>query len=113
MYLTIGETKLRVGQYGEGVETKLELSFEYAFASHNTYRRFAQVIADQDRVKIKLKSEFTLTQDCLKLSQLILGVEKLCTPDNLALLREILQANSSVEPEEFITRQQALIDFFK
>ncbi len=112
MYLTIGETKLRVGQYGEGLQSKLELSFEYAFASHKSYRRFAQVLAEGNGIKIKLKSEFTQTRDCLKLSRLVTGVAKLSTPENFALLREILNADSTTDPEEFIARQLNLIEYF-
>ena len=115
MYLTIGETKLLVGQYGKGNQEKLELTFEYAFSSHNSYRRFAQVIysCHDNQIRIKLKSDFKHPQDCIKLSQLILGVEKLITEQNLELLREILKPKSSIQPDEFVTKQKRILKYFK
>ena len=55
MYLTIGETKLLIGQYGEGEATKLELNFEYLFDSYSSYRRFAQVLANTNTKTVKIK----------------------------------------------------------
>ena len=88
MYLTIGETKLLVGQYGDKSVEKLELNFEYLFESYSSYRRFAQVIADvqSSAIKIKIKSEFKTVTDCSKLSKLLIGVQNLVTQENLNLL---------------------------
>jgi hypothetical protein len=114
MYLTIGATKLLVGQFGEQKAEKLELNFEYLFESNNSYRRFAQVIADSEAqtLKIKIKSEFKKPSDCVKLSRLLLGVQKLVTEDNLNLLNSILELNSGVTPQDFIRQQQDLIEYF-
>lgn len=114
MYLTIGETKLLVGQYGEGDKTKLELNFEYAFDTHGSYRRFAKVIFEpnQQQIVIKLKSDFKLTKDCLKLSRLLIGLEKLLTIENLSLLLEILEPNSKIDPKTFVERQKGISGYF-
>jgi hypothetical protein len=113
MYLVIGETKLLIGQYGEGEATKLELNFEYLFDSYSSYRRFAQVIADTNAktVKIKIKSEFTKPSDCTKLSQLLIGVQKLITQKNLRLIGKILETGD-VTPQDFVQQQKELIEYF-
>ena len=114
MYLTIGETKLLVGQYGDGKTEKLELNFEYLFESQNSYRRFAQIIADVDSkaLKVKVKSEFKTTSDCVKLSRLLVGVQKLITQDNLNFLRNILESSSELSPQEFLQQQADLVEYF-
>ena len=113
MYLTIGETKLLIGQYGSGEATKLELNFEYLFDSYSSYRRFAQVIADTDAktVKIKIKSEFKNPSDCAKLSRLLIGVQKLITQNNLRFLSKILESGT-VTPQDFVQQQEELIKYF-
>lgn len=113
MYLTIGETKLLIGQYGEGAATKLELNFEYLFDSYSSYRRFAQVIADSNAktVKIKIKSEFKKPSDCAKLSHLLIGVQKLITPKNLRLISKIL-GSGDMTPQVFVQEQEELIRYF-
>ena len=113
MYLKIGETKLLIGQYGDRGIEKLEINFEYLFNSHNSYRRFAQVVADTERktLKIKVKSEFKNPLDCAKLSQLLIGVEKLIAQDNLNFLRSILETNS-VTPQDFLQQQAYLVKYF-
>ncbi|VEP13155.1 conserved hypothetical protein [Hyella patelloides LEGE 07179] len=114
MYLTIGETKLLVGQFGEQKTEKLELNFEYLFDSYGRYRRFAQVIADTEgkTLKIKIKSEFKNPSDCAKLSRLLIGVQKLITQDNLNLLSSILELKSGITPQDFIKQQADLIKHF-
>jgi hypothetical protein len=114
MYLTIGETKLLVGQFGAQKADKLELNFEYLFESNHSYRRFAQIIVDLEGkiLKIKIKSDFKELSDCLKLSRLLLGVQKLVTQDNLNLLNSILEQNSGVTPQDFIQQQRHLIEYF-
>jgi hypothetical protein len=114
MYLTIGETKLLVGQFGAQEADKLELNFEYLFESNSSYRRFAQIIVDLEGkiLKIKIKSDFKELSDCIKLSRLLLGVQKLVTQDNLNLLNSILEPNSGVTPQDFIQKQRHLIDYF-
>jgi hypothetical protein len=116
MYLTIGATKLLVGQFGEEERKNvaLELTFEYLFESYNSYRRFAQVVADTkgNTLKIKIKSEFKHPSDCAKLSKLLIGVQQIVNSQNLHLLNRILETNSGVTPQEFIQQQQSLIEYF-
>lgn len=114
MYLTIGETKLLIGQYGEGKSKKLEINFDYLFSSHSSYRRFAQIIANNEAfsLKIKIKTEFTNVSDCAKLAQLLMGVKKLATPKNFQILNSILESNSAITPQNFIQQQEDLIKYF-
>ena len=113
MYFTIGETKLLIGQYGEGKNKKLEINFDYLFSSHSNYRRFAQVIADSDfEIKIKIKTEFTEISDCGKLARLLIGVQKLATFQNINLLNSILESNSQITPQKFLQQQEDLIQYF-
>lgn len=114
MYLTIGKTKLLIGQYGEGKSKKLEINFDYLFSSHSSYRRFAQIIANNETftLKIKIKTEFTNVSDCSKLAQLLVGVKKLATPENLNLLNNILESSSSITPQNFIQQQEDLTKYF-
>ena len=114
MYLQIGETKLLVGKFQAQNTWKLELNFEYLFASSNSYRRFAQVIFDPESkaLKIKIKSEFKNIDDCLKLSQLMVGVHKLVTEENFHLLAQILETSSQIQPQSFLKKQKKLVDHF-
>ena len=113
MYLTIGATKLLVGQYREQTKAKLELNFEYLFDSYSSYRRFAQVIADVEgkNLKIKFKSEFKHSSDCAKLSRLSIGVQKLVTQKNLKFINKILESKDMTS-HDFIKQQQDLIKYF-
>ena len=114
MYLTIGATKLLVGQYQDRKVKKLEVNFDYLFSSYSSYRRFAQVIADveSNTLKIRLKSDFKNTSDCIKLAQLLIGLEKLVTLQNMALLSDILEANSQATPQDFVDKQADLLEYF-
>lgn len=114
MYLKIGATKLLIGQYGDRGEEKLEINFEYLFNSHHSYRRFAQIIADTEgkTLKIKVKSEFKNPVDCAKLSQLMIGVQKLIAQDNLQLINKILES-SNATPQDFVQQQAELIQYFR
>lgn len=114
MYLQIGETKLLIGEYQAENTSRLELNFEYLFASHKSYRRFAQVIFDlkSKAIKIKVKSEFKNPDDCLKLSQLLIGVQKIVTEENFSLLGQILDNSSSIQPQLFLERQAKLVKYF-
>lgn len=113
MYVTIGATKLLVGQYGEQTKAKLELNFEYLFDSYSSYRRFAQVIADVEgkSLKIKFKSEFKNPSDCAKLSRLSIGVQKLITQKNLKSIDKILESGE-MTPQDFVEQQEDLIQYF-
>jgi len=114
MYLQIGETKLIIGKFQAQNTWKLELNFEYLFASHNNYRRFAQVVFDPESkvLKIKVKSEFKNIEDCLKLSQLMIGVNKLITEENFGLLAQILETSSQIQPQSFLQKQVKLVKYF-
>ena len=114
MYLTIGATKLLIGQYKDHKGTKLEVNFDYLFSSYSNYRRFAQVIADLERetLKIKLKSDFKNPSDCVKLAQLLIGLEKLITSENLILLSNIVATNSQISPQDFIEQQAQIVEYF-
>ena len=114
MYLQIGETRLIIGKYQAENTWKLELNFEYLFTSNKSYRRFAQVIFDpkSKELKIKIKSEFKNTEDCLTLSRLLVGVQKLITEKNFKLLAEILENSSQIQPQSFVKKQIKLVDYF-
>lgn len=114
MYLQIGGTRLLVGEYQAANTWKLELNFEYLFASNKSYRRFAQVVFDPQSkdLKIKVKSEFNNADDCRKLSQLMIGVHSLITQENFSLLAQILEDSSQIQPQSFVQKQENLVEHF-
>ena len=114
MYLKVGNTKILASKFSvQGLEL-LEINFEYVFSSYDNYRRFVNVVADtqHQEITIKIKSKFSNTLDCEKLSQLLIGVSKIITQDNIALINQILEGKSSINLDEFLTLQQELIKYF-
>ncbi len=114
MYFKIGNTKIIAGKFSLQDIDKIEINFEYIFASNNNYRRFVNVVSDSQgnniTINIKLKSRDT--SDCNKLSQLLLGVDKIITQNNIFLIDQILEEKSKVNLDEFVESQQGLTKYF-
>ena len=114
MYFKIGNTKIIAGKFSLQDIDKIEINFEYIFASNNNYRRFVNVVSDSQgnniTINIKLKSRDT--SDCNKLSQLLLGVDKIITQNNIFLIDQILEEKSKVNLDEFVASQQGLTKYF-
>ena len=114
MYFKIGNTKIIAGKFSLQDIDKIEINFEYIFASNNNYRRFVNVVSDSQgnniTINIKLKSRDT--SDCNKLSQLLLGVDKIITQNNIFLIDQILEEKSKVNLDEFVALQQGLTKYF-
>ena len=114
MYLKIGNTKILAGKFSIQDVEKIEINFEYIFASHDNYRRFANVVTDsqyQD-ITIKVKSKFHNASDCDKLSQLLIGVSKIITQDNIFIIDQILEEKCNINFDEFVTSQKELTKYF-
>ena len=114
MYLKIGNTKLLAGKYWVKGLAKIEINFEYLFSSHKSGRRFANIVADlqSQELKIKIKSEFSNTWDCEKLSRLLIGIEKITTTDNLSMIDQIIEGKSTINSQDFLKAQEELLNFF-
>ncbi len=114
MYFKIGNTKIIAGKFSLQDVSKIEINFEYIFANNNNYRRFVNVISDSQgnniTINIKLKSRDT--SDCKKLSQLLLGVDKIITQNNIFLIDQILEEKSKVNLDDFVAAQQELTKYF-
>ena len=114
MYFKIGNTKIIAGKFSlQGVD-KIEINFEYIFASNNNYRRFVNVVSNSQgnniTINIKLKSKNA--SDCNKLSQLLVGVDKIISQNNIVLIDKILEEKSKMSLDEFIESQQELNQHF-
>ena len=92
----------------------MPLNFEYIFANNNNYRRFVNVISDSqgNNITINIKLKSTDTSDCNKLSQLLLGVDKIITKNNIFLIDQILEEKSKINLEEFVESQTGLTKYF-
>ncbi len=114
MYLKIGNTKLFASKYSIKGLTKIEINFEYLFSSHKSDRRFANIVADfpSQEFKIKIKSEFTNSLDCKILSRLLIGIEKIITPENIIIIEEIIEGKSTMTPQDFLKCHEELINYF-
>lgn len=114
MYLKIGNTKLFAGKYWVKGIGKIETNFEYLFSSHKGYRRFANIVADLQtpEIKFKIKSEFSNSLDCQALSRLLIGIEKIITTDNLIIIDEIIEGKSTITPQDFLKKQEELLNYF-
>ena len=114
MYFKLGNTKIVTGKFYIQGLSKLEINFEYMFTTHQSYRRFAQVITDSENLNltIKIKSEFHNCLDCAKLSQLLIGVSKMITQDNILLIDRILEGKSQTNLKEFLSSQSELVTYF-
>ena len=102
------------GKYwGKGI-AKIEINFEYLFLSHKSDRRFANIVADVlgQELKIKIKSEFTNSLDCKTLSRLLIGIEKIITPENIIIIDEIIEGKSTITPQNFLRSYEELNDYF-
>ena len=114
MYFKIGNTKILAGKYWVKEFAKIEINFEYFFASYKSERRFANVVADlqsQD-LKIKIKSEFSNILDCEKLSKLLIGIEKIVTQENILVIDQIIEGTSTINLQEFIEEQEDFVQYF-
>ena len=114
MYFKIGNTKILAGKCWVKELAKIEINFEYFFASYKSERRFANVVADlqsQD-LKIKIKSEFSNILDCEKLSRLLIGIEKIITQENISIIDQIIEGKSTINPQEFFKDQEELLQYF-
>ena len=114
MYLKIGNTKLLAGKYWVKGLAKIEINFEYLFSSYKSSRRFANVVADlqNQELKIKIKSEFSNTWDCEKLSRLLIGIEKITTKENISMIDQIIEGKSTINPQFFLKSQEELLKYF-
>ncbi len=114
MYLKIGNTKLLAGKYGKQGFAKIEINFEYLFSSYKNERRFANIVVDlqTQELKIKIKSEFSDSGDCEQLSRLLIGIEKITTPENIAMIDQIIEGTSSINPQDFLQAQTELLKYF-
>ena len=114
MYFKVGNTKIIAGKFSLQDVSKIEINFEYIFANNNNYRRFVNVISDSqgNNITINIKLKSTDTSDCNKLSQLLLGVEKIITQNNIFLIDQILEEKSKVNLEEFVELQKGLTKYF-
>lgn len=114
MYFQIGNTKIIAGKFSLANVEQIEINFEYVFASNNNYRRFVNVVSDSQykNTKINIKSKFTEFSDCDKLSQLLIGISKFMTQDNIALIDQILEEKSKISLDDFVAAQQDLTPYF-
>ncbi|MDJ0900043.1 MAG: hypothetical protein QNJ55_14665 [Xenococcus sp. MO_188.B8] len=123
MYLKIGNTKLLAGKFWEQGLAKIELNFEYLFSSHKSGlaegetlrgRRFANIVVNlhTQELKIKIKSEFSNSLDCEKLSRLLIGIEKITTKENIAMIDQIIEGQSPLNPQNFLQAQAELLKYF-
>ncbi len=114
MYFKIGNTKIIAGKFSLQDVDKIEINFEYIFAHNNNYRRFVNVISDAQgkniTISIKLKSRDT--SDCNKLSNLLLGINKIITQNNIFLIDQILEEKSKINLDDFVAAQQELTKYF-
>jgi len=114
MQLKIGNTKLLAGKYWVQEFAKIEVNFEYLFATYKSYRRFANVVVDLEtqELKIKVKSEFNDCSDCEKLSRLLIGIEKIITSKNIEMIDNIIDGKSPINPNDFLKYQKKIIEYF-
>lgn len=114
MHLKIGNTKLLTCKYSVKGLAKLEINFKYLFLSHKGDRRFANVLVDLEsqELKIKVKSEFSNSSDCEKLSRLLIGIDKIITSENIAMIDKIIDGKSDVKPQDFLKAQEEIIKYF-
>ena len=114
MYLKIGNTKLLAGKYSVKGLAKIEINFEYLFSSHKSDRRFANVLVDLEsqELKIKIKSEFSNSSDCEKLSRLLIGIDKIITSENVAMIDKIIDGKSDIKPQYFLETQEEIVKYF-
>ncbi|ELS03494.1 hypothetical protein Xen7305DRAFT_00032180 [Xenococcus sp. PCC 7305] len=123
MYLKIGNTKLFAGKYQSKELAKIEINFEYIFSGGKSNlpegeamrsRRFANVLVDLEskKLKIKIKSEFSNTADCGTLSRLLIGIEKIITPENIEIIDQIIDGKSAITTQDFLKSQEQLLEYF-
>ncbi len=114
MYFKIGNTKIIAGKFFLQDVEKIEINFEYLFATNNNYRRFANVVSDSQHynMTLNIKSKFTRVSDCDKLAQLLTGVSKLITQDNILIIDQIIEGKSYINLDEFVASQQGLVKYF-
>ena len=114
MYLKIGNTKLLAGKYWVKGLAKIEINFEYLFSNYKNSRRFANIVVDlaSQELKIKIKSEFSDILECQTLSRLLIGIEKIITPENIRTINEIIEDKSEIKPQELLKNQKELLNYF-
>lgn len=114
MQFKVGNTKVIAGKFFLQGVAKVEVNFEYVFKSWDNYRRFANVVSESESkiLTINIKSKFSESSDCDKLAQLLMGVSKITTQDNIEMLDQILEDKSAITLDEFVALQQELTNYF-